>query len=466
MLMKILIVIPSRTYRGQPGYVDFPDEMLSLAAVLESPGHKIKFVDFNVERFPPDTITQFQPDLAVFYVSTGPEIAEALCKSREFKAISIKVAWCGCHPTAMPEQTLAADCVDYIICGGAEMTVAELTDNLVGNNPSLSSILGLGYKDESGSVRINESRPPLADADSLPDPAWHLVDFKRYPDTNLNTTRGGPYACTFFPDSGACQITTSGDLSPGRIVSQMKKMRQEFGARHVYFSGCRFAADGDRFKGFCRAAIREKVKTGWTLPVSSGLDEETVRLMARAGCVSVLLDVGSGSPRLRQFLKMPNIEEVEKTFQLLVRHKIIPTLLVNYGYPTESAADLQETLDLLVRLDQPPVLFLKYIPFPGTEQFDFCVDRELVLVPSSVAEWAEFVPGCMARNLSQVPQERFDRALAEFRQTYASRRVRFMVRHNPGYFLALIRKPREFLKRLKDLFRYYAGIVRPKKRSS
>jgi radical SAM superfamily enzyme YgiQ (UPF0313 family) len=461
--MKILIVIPSRSYRGQPGYVDFPDEMLSLAVVLESPGHKIKFVDFNVERLPPDTITQFQPDLAVFYVSTGPEIADALNKSREYKKLGIKIAWCGCHPTALPEQTLAADCVDYVICGGAEMTITELADSLLGNVPSLSSILGLGYKDEFGSVRINESRPPLADADSLPDPAWHLVDFQRYPDTNLNTSRGGPYACTFFPDLGECRISLSGKLSPGRILSQMRKMRQEYGARHVYFSGCGLAADGARFKDFCRIAIRQKLKTGWTLPVSSGLDEETVRLMARAGCVSVLLDVGSGSPRLRQFLKMPDIEEVEKAFQLLVRHKIIPTLLVNHGYPTESAADFQETLDLLVRLDQPPVLFLKYIPYPGTEQFDLCVDQGLVSVPLSVAEWAEFVPGCMARNLSQVHQEHFNRALAEFRQTYASRRVRFMVRHNPGYFLALIRKPREFFKRLKDLFRYYAEAVRQRK---
>ncbi len=463
--MRILIVIPSRSYRGQPGYVDFPDEMLSLSAVLESHGHDIKLVDFNVEQPSPDTTALFQPALAVFYVSTGPEIADALSKSREFKAIGAKIAWCGCHPTALPEQTLSADCVDYVICGGAEATIEELAAALENSVQELSTIRGLGYKGESGTVRTNQARPPFPNSDSLPDPAWHLADFKRYPDTNLNTSRGGPYACTFFPDSGACQVTTSGDLSPGRIVAQMKKMRQEYGARHVYFSGCRLAADGGRFKEFCRTAIRQNLKTAWTLPISSTLDEETVRMMAKAGCASILLDVGSGSRRLRQILNKLDIGEVEKTFWLLVRHKIIPTLFVNYGYPSETAADFQETLDLLVRLDQPPVLFLKYIPFPGTALFDYCAGQKLISVPASVADWAEFVHGCMARNLSQVPQEHFDRALAEFRQTYASRRVRFMVRHNPGYFLALIMKPREFFKRLKDLFRYYACTVRPRKRS-
>ena len=464
--LKILIIVPSRSYNGQPGYIDFPDEMLFLAAVLESRGHKIKFNDSNVETLTIDSVKQFQPSLVVLYVSTGPEIADALSKSRDYKTLGAKVAWCGCHPTALPEQTLSIDCVDYIGIGGAEETLAELVSHLEAGESALGSISGLGYKDDSGNIRLNRAKTSLRNADVLPDPAWHLVDFKRYPDTNLNTSRGERYASTFFPDTGNCNTVIGGELSPMRIVALMKRIRREFGVRRVYFSGCSLAADSDRFKGFCRAAINSKLKTAWTLPVATNLDEETVWLMKKARCVSVLLDVGSGRRRLRQFLEKGDLGEVEKTFWMLVKHKIIPTVFVNYGYPLETEADFKETLEVLKRLDQPPTLFLKYVPYPGMRLFDYAISQGLITKPQHVEDWAEFVQTCLSRNLSAVSQEQFNQALADFRQTYASRRIRFMARHNPGYFFSIIWKPREFFKRIGDLFRYYAGSVRQKKNSS
>jgi anaerobic magnesium-protoporphyrin IX monomethyl ester cyclase len=458
--MNILLIVPSRTYKGQPGYIDFPDEMLSVAGLLESLGHEVCLADCNVETLDVERVRELNPRIALFYVSTGPEIFDALEKSAEYNKLGIKIAWCGCHPSALPEQTLSTGCIDYVICGGAEIPLANLVADLDTGKPDLSSIPGLGYKNEPGKIRLNGVRTPLQDADQLPDPAWHLVDFKRYPDTNLNTSRGVRYASTFFPDTGGCLLTAGGEVPAKRLAAQMQRLRKEYGAKHVYFSGCGLAANGERLKEFCRSAIKDKLKIGWTLAVASNLDEKAVRLMKKAGCASVLLEVGSGSNSLRQFLEKGEINKVEETFWLLVKHKITPTVFVNYGYPSETEADFNETLDLLKRLDQPPTLFLKNVPYPGSKLMDYCLDKGLITKPKCVDDWVEFVQTCLSLNLSTIPQSRLNQALDYFRQTYASRRIRFMIRHNPGYFLSIIWKPQEFFKRIRDLIRYYYHSLR------
>jgi anaerobic magnesium-protoporphyrin IX monomethyl ester cyclase len=458
--MNILLIVPSRAYKNQPGYVDFPDEMLSVAGLLESRDHEIFFADCNVESLDCEKVKKFKPQIALFYVSTGPEISDALAKSAEYKKLGIKIAWCGCHPTALPEQTLSADCVDYVIRGGAEIPLSQLVSYLETSKPNLSLIPGLGYKNATGGIQVNDASKLLQNADILPDPAWHLVDFKRYPDTNLNTSRGGLYASTFFPDTGVCTQDPVGQVPANRIVSQMQRLRIEFQTKHVYFSGCNLAADGARLKEFCRGAIKNKLKTRWTLPVASNLDQEAVRLMKKAGCAAVLLEVGSGSNSLRKFLEKGEIGKVEETFRLLVKHKIIPTVFVNYGYPSETEAGFNETFDLLKRLDQPPTLFLKYVPYPGSKLLDYCLEKGLLTKPQRVEDWVEFVQTCLSLNLSTIPQSRLNQALDHFRQTYASCRIRFMARHNPGYFFSIIRKPREFFRRIKDLARYYFESIR------
>jgi radical SAM superfamily enzyme YgiQ (UPF0313 family) len=290
-----------------------------------------------------------------------------------------------------------------------------------------------------------------------------LIDVKRYPDTNLNTSRGGSYRCTFFPEMADLEAN-SYCLSAGRLASQVEKLHRQHRVNHFYFSDPCFAANGERLRQACATVIGKKLKMTWNLTVSGSLDDETIRLMARAGCVSVLLEVGSGSQRMRDFLKKGKVAEVEKTFWLLVKRRIIPTLFVMYDYPTETAADFQETLGLLHRLDQPPCLYMRYIPYPGTTLFKYCLDKSLITFPRKLEEWAAFQHKCLSEyNLSQVPQKLMDDTLAGFRKTYASRRVRFMLRHHPGYFLSIIGKPLEFYRRAKDLIRYYVGIVLDRK---
>ncbi len=88
--------------------------------------------------------------------------------------------------------------------------------------------------------------------------------------------------------------------------------------------------------------------------------------------------------------------------------------------------------------------------------YDYCVTNGLITSPQKLADWGNFTEmSATSVNLSLVPQEIIDQAMADFRKTYAVRRVRFMMRHNPAYFWKAIREPIGFFRELKSLVKYY-----------
>ncbi|MEL7561628.1 radical SAM protein [Dehalogenimonas sp. 4OHTPN] len=459
--MRILLVIPSRSYGTIPGYTKFPDEMLSIGGMLESRGHQVKLVDCNLDKKRPVDFLDYNPQLVGFCVATGPNITDALTQSSDFKNLipGVKIAWGFRHASAYPAEVLKESCADYAVIGPGELTIAELADHLEKNSTDFSSIKGLAFKNSDGMITINEPRPFMADLDSLPDPAWHLIDVNRYSDVTLNTSRGCPFKCTICSDptfygGNMC------DLSAERIVAQMEMLHEEYGIQHIYFSGERFVINRERLHQFCRLVIHKKWKITWNAPVSGALDEETVRLMKKAGCTSVLFEIETGSQKMLSFINKGTVSEMESSFWLLVKHHIIPTLFMMYGYPTESIEDFNESLAFMKRLDSPPYLYMKFVPYPGTVLFDYCLEHGLLKTPRTLQEWANFPIQCANEiNLSQVPQQKMDEAMSDFRRSYATRRVRFMLRHNPAFFLDAVKRPREFFRSVWDLGKYYIDII-------
>ncbi|APV43702.1 Radical SAM superfamily enzyme YgiQ, UPF0313 family [Dehalogenimonas formicexedens] len=459
--MKILLIIPSRSYGNMPGYTKFPDEMLSIGGMLESRGHTVRLIDSNLDKRQPTDFVAFAPDLIGFSVATGPNIDDALFKSCEFKKLlpGVKIVWGFRHPSAYPAEVLAEPCVDYVVIGAGEITLAELAESLEKGKPEIDSIQGLAWKDGQERTVINPPRSFLPDLDSLPDPAWHLIDIKRYSDITLNTSRGCPYKCTFCSDASFWGGDMC-DLSAERIVAQMERLHQEYGVKHIYFSGERFVLNRQRLRDFCNLVIAKKWKITWNAPVSGGLDEETVKLMARSGCASVLLEIESGSQRILSFVNKGTVAEMEQTFWLLVKHRIIPTIFMYYGFPSETVEDFNESLNLLRRLDNPPYLYMKFVPYPETKLFDYCVEHGLVALPKTLHEWTYFPIKCANEiNLSQIPQKMMDDAMSVFRRSYATRRVRFMLRHNPAFFKMAFQRPGEFFRSVWDLGKYYIDVL-------
>ncbi len=467
--MRVLLVNPGSEVNPRfKTYAVFPNGILFLAAVLERAGHQVKVYDNIVDRRKPADFVEFNPELIGYSVLTGPDITQAILQSKEFKALlpEAKIVWGNVHPSCVPEQTMAEEFIDYIIVGAGETALLQLIDRLEKGAPELANIAGLVYR-QDGKVMTNERASELKNLDDLPDPAWHLIDVPKYWQVSLNTSRGCPFRCTFCYNS-AFHSGYRGDFSAERIVSQVEHLQKTYGVKFIRFFEDNFTFNRKRLHKFCELVIERKIKFTWDCESRADLSEKDVDLMSKAGCVSVGIGVETGSKRLLEFLKKDiDLSEMQKSFWNLVRHRILPRIYIMEAVPTETIEDYKATRELLHKMGDTPYFYMRFVPYPGTPIYQYCIEQGLVTPPDKLADWPHFSFNMAIKgNLSQVPTEVVTEAFAEYARTYASRRVRFMWRYNKPFFLSLVNNPPQFFGAVKELIKNTLPVMFNKNTSS
>ncbi len=436
--MRILLVNPHTSSTNfTPGsdsktYDLFPNGLLFLAAVLERSGHEVQILDSVVDQRRPVDFVAFNPSLIGFSVVTTPDILLAIAQSQAFRILlpEAKIVWGGVHPSLKPEETIQESYIDYVVIGAGEKSLNNLVSHMEKGIPELKDIPGLVYK-EQDKIIVNPPTPELENLDELPDPAWHLIDLNKYWAVTLDTSRGCPFSCAFCYNS-VFHAGQRGDFSAGRIIKQTEYLREHYGVNYICFFEDNFTFNRKRLRAFCQAVIDKNIKLKWDCESRTDLSESDITLKARAGCVSVSLGVETGSRRLLEFLKKGvDLDMIQKTFWNLVKYGIEPSIYIMEAIPTETMEDFNLTRQLLHKLDDPPTAWGRFIPYPGTPLYSYCVDKRLIVAPKSLVEWPHFIYYHYTQaNLSHVPDEVINEAFKEWNALHTAQRESFKHRHN------------------------------------
>ncbi|MEL7563200.1 radical SAM protein [Dehalogenimonas sp. 4OHTPN] len=461
--MRVLLVTsPNPNYSAYyaKAYTNLPKGLLYLASYLEQLGHEVKVYDGFVDERKPEDFLDFNPQLIGFSVITGPNLEGAILQSKQFRALfpAVPIVWGNVHTSVLPKQTLSEPYIDYVVIGAGEYTLAELIDYLEKGDRKLNDIKGLGFKID-GQMVLNDPRPFIKDLEALPDPAWHLVPVKKYSMIGINTSRGCVHRCAFCYNK-AYNKGYIGYLSAERIISQIEFLRQHYEAKYIRFDEDNFTFNRKRLREFCNLLIERKIKISWNCDSRADLSDADVTLMAKAGCVAVGLGLESGSQRGLDFMQKDiTVPEMERTFWSLVKHKIRTSVYIIYGYPTETVEDFNATHEMLKRLDNPYYMYNRFVPFPGSALYDYCVAQGMVTPPARLDDWPEFLIEYANKiNLSHVPTEMMTEAAANWRANYAAQRIRFTLKHNPEYFLTLFKNPLKFLREVGELIKFHGQV--------
>ncbi|MGE5224182.1 MAG: B12-binding domain-containing radical SAM protein, partial [Omnitrophica WOR_2 bacterium] len=132
----------------------------------------------------------------------------------------------------------------FVLQGEGEITLRALLDRLTGReSQDLGQIAGLVFRDPDSGTITTPRRPDLRELDTLPFPAWDLVDVSRYRDIwrkhhgyfsmNMVTTRGCPFHCNWCakPIWGQRYNTRS----PENVVAEMKWLKEQYHPDHIWF---------------------------------------------------------------------------------------------------------------------------------------------------------------------------------------------------------------------------------------
>ena len=357
--------------------------LLILAAVARDLGYQVAVLDGVAMQLDATAfhsrLAAFAPDLlalsATTFTVTAAAAVAAEAKSRRPDLLAVIG---GPHVSAVAEETLSRFAAfDLAVVGEGEATLAELLAALTDERP-LTGVAGLVLRDGE-ELRVTAPRPPIADLDTLPLPAWELLDgfpqryapapfkVRQLPAASLVSSRGCPNRCLF------CDRSVFGDRcrfhSAETVVAMVRHLRERFGVREICFEDDTFVTHRPRLEEVCRRLIELDLGVTWNcLARVNQVTAEHLALMRRAGCWQVSFGIESGSqPVLDLIGKQATLEQISKAVAMTRANGLRAKGFFILGHPGETPETLRETIDFALSLPLNDISVSLMTPFPGTE---------------------------------------------------------------------------------------------------
>jgi len=331
----------------------------------------------------------------------------------------------------LPEQAnslIDQGAADFVCRQDPEATFAEMREHLVGRGRLAKPIAALHTRE----TPMPELRA-ATDLDSIRPPDRSKIAHLRYRNplarharwTTALTSRGCPFTCTFCNTPGYYKRRYRRHGTE-YVIDELRAIAR-LGFREVFFRDDLFHAGA--VKTLCEAMIRADLGLVWSCNHRvDTLDEETIRLMARAGCHTIKFGVESGDDEVLDAIGKPAHARALETFRLCRKYGIRTHAHLIIGLPGETREQMERTVAFLERLSPYTFTMGMFTPHPGSALHD-----QLKTAGTLVrGKWKERVEG----NPSQVSDAEL-RAL--LRRTY----LRFYLspRRLAGYALDVRRIP-------------------------
>jgi radical SAM superfamily enzyme YgiQ (UPF0313 family) len=369
---------------GQP-YA--PLGTLYAASLMRENGHNVFFYDTMFAKAANDilpAIDNHKPDFFVVY-DDGFNYLTKMCLTnmREAAFEMIRLAkQRGCtvivsssDSTDHFEQYLNEG-ADFILIGEAEMTLRELIDSIGDREADFFKIQGLAFKQNDAVIKTAR-RNVVKDLDSLPFPAWDLIDIapyrkmwvknKGYFSMNMGTTRGCPFKCNW------CAKPIYGNRynsrSPQNVVNELKMLKKKFQFDHIWFCDDIFGLKPGWVRDFADLVEKENVKFQFKIQARADLllQEDYIRDLARAGCINAWMGAESGSQKILDAMdKGTTVSQIYEATRLLKKHGIHPSFFIQFGYLGETKEDIRKTINMINELLPHEIGISVSYPLPGT----------------------------------------------------------------------------------------------------
>jgi radical SAM superfamily enzyme YgiQ (UPF0313 family) len=391
--------------------IETPTWSLLLAQSCRSVGYGVAILDANAERLTDEQtikrINEANPRLVVFVMygqnpnsgTTSMIGANRVGKKLKDVYPNTKLCLVGSHVSALPEEVIALNYVDFILLNEGVYALRNLLKtNLVDN---LDKVNGIGWKKDG----ISFLNPPefvvpqdKMDID-LPGYAWDLLPYKNKPfdlyrahfwHTNFNHNNRTPFAaiytslgCRFGCDFCMINILNRNNNSKGTVSSDSKIMRfwspdfitkefeklASYGVETVRVSDEMFFLDKRYFEPLLNNIITKELKFNmWTYSRIDTVRPHFLELFKKAGINWLALGVEAANQDIRFEIskgsfKNINIRQIVKDIS---QYDI--NVISNYifGFPGDNISTMQQTLDLALELNTETANMYPCQALPGS----------------------------------------------------------------------------------------------------
>jgi anaerobic magnesium-protoporphyrin IX monomethyl ester cyclase len=365
---------------------------LYAAASVRAHGYSVAFFDAMLAASETewiDALERTRPRVAVIYEDSFNYLSKmcllrmrqaALAMVAAAAARGVRVIVAGSDATDHPAPYLDQGAL-LVVTGEGEATVVEILDAIErASGRPLAAIDGICYREPSGEMVRTRKRDMLRDLDTLPLPAWDLVDVEQYRrawldrhgyfSMNIATTRGCPYRCNWCakPIYGQRYVARA----PARVVDEIVWLNETYRPDHLWVADDIFGLKPGWIEEFAALAVaRHAVVPFKCLLRADGVTPKVARALRQAGCRTVWIGAESGSQRILDAMdKGTTVAEIETARALLGQQHIEVGFFLQFGYPGETLDDIQLTRQLVRRAQPDDIGISVSYPLPGTPFFE------------------------------------------------------------------------------------------------
>jgi radical SAM superfamily enzyme YgiQ (UPF0313 family) len=156
------------------------------------------------------------------------------------------------------------------------------------------------------------------------------------------------------------------------VWDEISFLVEKYQADFIWDPSDNLVGDKEWFKAFC-AAKPKGLDISYTNYVDAeDIDEETARLLAESGCVSVFVGMESGDPKMLESMnKRAKLEDNIRAMKLLQKYRIGVIAGVVVGVQGESKESMERTIGFLKKLTEfdnfDRFEWGTLVPFPGSK---------------------------------------------------------------------------------------------------
>ncbi len=370
-----------------------------IAGWLRDHGFKVSIIDQEAERLSPiqvsDRVKQSKARLAAI-VAAGHQPSASTQQMTGVRILAqalldVKTIIIGHHASALPEDTLIEEQVDYVCNGEGPLTISGLI-----NNDPLHLIPGLiyGLRGEKNII-ISNKPAPLIPIDELHGNVWDLLPMDRYrahtwqcldgsqrqPYASIYTTLGCPFKCSFCMINVFQHSNTYRQRTPELVVEQIARLYHDYGVKTFKIADEMFVLNPLHYLRICEKLAELPFASElniWAYARIDTVKPSTLNLLRRAGIRWLALGIESGSSYVRdgalKHLKDEDIKEV-----VLAIQDAGINVIGNYifGLPDDTYESMQQTLNLAKLLNCEFANFYVCQAYPGSKLFKHVQSEDL-----------------------------------------------------------------------------------------
>lgn len=274
---------------------------------------------------------------------------------------------------------------DVVVVGEGEETMHALVSAWsqaadAGTHVDLGAIAGIVFRDAEGRVVRNAPRALLRTLDELPMPKREALDLRPYLDVwrarhgknaiSVSTMRGCPYSCRW------CSRAVYGESyrrrSPLRVADEIQAIVERYHPDSLWFVDDVFTINHRWLEELTVELERRGLRVPYEcITRADRLDERSVGLLRRSGCFRVWIGAESGSQKVLDAMdRRVKVDRVRDMIQLSKKHGIETGTFIMIGYPGETEADIDATIEHLKRSDPDQFTITVAYPIKGTPYYE------------------------------------------------------------------------------------------------